>query len=272
MSALSQRESSGLEAAELSAQFARAAAAAGGVLERTYRIGGTNLRLRYAGPALLERLSPSIEHLRADTDGADEHEVEIWDGASTGTEAPPRPPESETLPLAGIVTGLVGGKRVIYQAGLRSLSVLDEEANRSWYWAADVDLVPEWDCSTPLRHILHLHLSARGVQFTHAGAVGRADRRVHHLRAKRQRQVLTSTLSTLGSELLTPATTTSASASGPTEARRTSTASTAAASSSPTMSIASPTCATTRSPNASAPYPPIARRRSSTSARPTRSR
>jgi hypothetical protein len=81
LSALSQRDSSGLETAELSAQFARAAAASG-VLERTYRIAGTNLRLRYAGPALLERLSPSIDHLRARTDGADEHEVEIWDGAS----------------------------------------------------------------------------------------------------------------------------------------------------------------------------------------------
>ena len=99
------------------------------------------------------------------------------------------------------MTGLVGGKRVIYQAGLRSLSVLDEEANRSWYWAADVDLLPEWDCATPLRHILHLHLSARGVQFTHAGAVGRAAGGFI-ICGRSGSGKSSSTLSTLGSDLL----------------------------------------------------------------------
>lgn len=191
----------GLGAGELSAQFAVAAGRAGQILERTYRIGGKNLRLRYAGQSLLDRLSPSIEHLRADSDGTDEHQVEIWDGTSTRSEPPPPPPGSEQLPPAGIATSIGENRRAIYQAGVRTLSVTDDTLNRSWYWVADANLLPEWECSTPLRHILHLRLASRGVQFVHAGAVGRLDGGFIIV-GKSGSGKSTSTLSTLGSELV----------------------------------------------------------------------
>ena len=197
------RGESGLAAVApaLSGQFAEAAAGAGTIVERTYRIAGRNLRLRYAGPALVDRLSPSIEHLRADTDGADEHEVEIWDGKSTGTEPPPAPVGSEDLPIGGVATSGGGDRRAIYQVGLDTLSVIDERLNRSWYWAADAGLLPEWECSTPLRHILHLVLAARGAQFVHAGAVGRPSGGFI-ICGRSGSGKSSSTLSTLGSELL----------------------------------------------------------------------
>lgn len=187
---------------ELSAQFRRAAAEAGGTQSETYRIGGQNLRLVYAGDALAERLSPSIEHLRVEFDSdTPAHEVEIWDGVSTGTEAPSVPPGAEDLPPAGIATTVGQDWRAIYQAGVRTLSVVDTARDRSWYWAADVNLIPEWESSTPLRHILHIWLAARGVQFVHAGAVGRADGGFIIV-GKSGSGKSTSTLSTLGSNLL----------------------------------------------------------------------
>ena len=171
------------------------------MIERTYRIGGANFRLRAAGPWLLDRLSPSIEHLRTDEDRGGDHVIELWDGASTATEPPAPPPGSEHLPAGGIATGAGPTWRAIYEADVRSLSVIDDARNRSWYWTADAQRLPEWNCSTPLRHILHLALATRGVQFVHAGAVGRPDGGVIIV-GRSGSGKSTSTLSTLGSDLL----------------------------------------------------------------------
>jgi hypothetical protein len=197
----SSREQEGLDARGLAAQFEHAADRAGQVSDQTYRIGGQNLRLRFAGGALRDRLSPSIEHLRLETGGVDEHVIEIWDGASTGTEPPPAPAGTEGLPPGGIATGSGEGWRAIFEADVRSLSVIDEPLNRSWYWATDADRLPEWNCSTPLRHLLHLQLASHGVQFVHAGAVGRPDGGVIIV-GRSGSGKSTSTLSTLGSDLL----------------------------------------------------------------------
>ncbi len=201
-STASPRGGPGLLADDLRGQFALASDHAGGVIERTYRIGGKNIRLCYAGDALLERLSPSIEHLRSTGDTAErEHRVEIWDGATTQSAPPPVPPGAEELPPAGIATSVGENRRTIYQAGVRTLSVVDTALNRSWYWAADVDLLPEWECSTPLRHILHLWLASEGVQFVHAGAAGRPDGGFIIV-GKSGSGKSSTTLSTLGSDLL----------------------------------------------------------------------
>ena len=188
-----------LGADALTAEFAFAARQAGGTFERTYRIAGQNLRVRSAGASLLERLSPSIEHLRTGAAGEREHVVEIWDGRST--RRPPAPPGSEALPPAGIATSVGETWRAIYQVGVRTLSVVDTALDRSWYWAADAATLPEWECSTPLRHILHLWLASRGVQFVHAGAVGRPSGGCLIV-GKSGSGKSTSTLATLGSELL----------------------------------------------------------------------
>jgi hypothetical protein len=164
-----------LEGEALSGRFAEAAAAVG-ELERAYRIGGQDVRLRCAGRALLDRLAPSIEHLRVDGEGGREgHVIELWDGCSTDTAPPPVPPGSELLPPAGIATSVRDHRRAIYQVGVRALSVVDTDLDRSWYWVADAARLPEWECSTPLRHVFNLWLGEQGVQFVHAGAVGRPD-------------------------------------------------------------------------------------------------
>jgi hypothetical protein len=192
-------DGSSLRSGELSREFALAAARAGETVERTYLIGGQELRLRFAGRTLLERLTPSIEHLASDDAGRRAHVVEIWDGA--GERTPPAPPGAEELPPAGIATSVGDGRRAIYQVGVRTLSVVDTTLDRSWYWAADAATLPEWECSTPIRHILHLWLASRGVQFVHAGAVGRPEGGCLIV-GKSGSGKSTSTLSTLGTDLL----------------------------------------------------------------------
>lgn len=192
-------DGSSLRAEELSREFELAAARAGETVERTYAIGGRQLRLRFAGRTLLERLTPSIEHLASDGGSGREHVVEIWDGG--GERTPPIPPGAEGLPPAGIATSVGEGRRAIYQVGVRTLSVVDTTLDRSWYWAADAASLPEWECSTPIRYILHLWLAARGVQFVHAGAVGHANGGCLIV-GKSGSGKSTSTLSTLGTDLL----------------------------------------------------------------------
>jgi len=55
---------------------------------------------------------------------------------------------------------------------LRALSVLDDARSVGWYWTEDALTLPEWECATPLRHILHWWLARHGVQQLHAAAVG----------------------------------------------------------------------------------------------------
>jgi hypothetical protein len=183
-------------------RFSEAADRAGGIIEGTYCIGGAGFRLRYAGPALHERFSPSLEHLRVPAGALppDGHVVELWDGSSTGTDAPPSPSGVEDLGVGGIATGSGPAWRAVYEGGVRTMSVIDEREDRSWFWAATAATLPEWYCSTPLRHILHDRLSSRGVQLVHAGAVGRPDGGVVIV-GKSGSGKSTSTLSTLGSEL-----------------------------------------------------------------------
>ena len=111
------------------------------------------------------------------------------------------PAGSEQLPPAGIVTTAGDDWRAIYQVGVRSLSVVAAGIDRSWYWVADAASLPEWECSTPLRHILHLWLASRGVQFVHAGAVGHSDGGCLIV-GKSGSGKSTSTLATLGTGLL----------------------------------------------------------------------
>src|SRR5947209_5369755 len=78
----------------LGAAFDRAAGAAGGPVERSFRVGGRRLLLRFAGPALLPVLTAPLEHLAVSSPGRPDLTVYVWDTASTGVQ-PPRPPWTE---------------------------------------------------------------------------------------------------------------------------------------------------------------------------------
>ena len=58
---------------------------------RTYRIGGRPVRLRFAGPALVDRVTPALAHRITDADDATAPalDVTVWDTDSTGVAPPP---------------------------------------------------------------------------------------------------------------------------------------------------------------------------------------
>lgn len=150
-----------------------AAVGAAGIIERPMVIAGLPVRLRYAGPAMLERLGGSFTHLAAPDVDEDALIVDIWDSASTGVPGPP---------LLGAPLSPDGiGPIYYYEEGdvralsrWDTLSVLDFARRRAWFWTQDPAGLRSWDWASPLRAILHWWLGHRGILQVHGGAVGSA--------------------------------------------------------------------------------------------------
>jgi hypothetical protein len=148
-----------------------AAASASGVIERRLVVAGLPIRLRFAGEPMCARLEGSFTHLASDVDGQDELTVEIWDSVSTGVPAPPQ--LGESLEPDGI-----GPFYYFEEDGVRALSrwdtlsVLDFNNRRAWFWTQDPTHLRSWDWASPLRAILHWWLGHHGILQVHGGAVG----------------------------------------------------------------------------------------------------
>jgi hypothetical protein len=136
-------------------------------------IAGLPVRVRYAGPAMLDRLGASFTHLAVPDVGEDTLTVDIWDTASTGVPGPPL--LGEPLSPDGI------GPIYYYEEGSvralsrwDTLSVLDFERRHAWFWTDDPTGLRSWDWASPLRAILHWWLGHHGILQVHGGAVGGA--------------------------------------------------------------------------------------------------
>lgn len=144
-----------------------------GVVERDYVIAGHGVRMRFAGPAMLDRLTGSFSHLAAAV-GEPELVINVWDSASSGTPSP----GIEGTEVEGDGTGPIlyyeeQGVRAITR--WNTVSVLDGVANEAWFWAPDPAVMLSWDWASPMRAILHWWLGGMGILQVHGGAVGTDD-------------------------------------------------------------------------------------------------
>lgn len=180
-------------------------------------LAGFRVRLRSPSATMLERLARSFAHLAADTDRArPDLTVELWD-SSEGTAPPPMPDVGSERAPGAFFHLSSGSLRLAYQLGTTgdgdervltaendaptpALSALDSSSDIAWYWVDDVDRIPYWDESTPLRYIFDWWLRDRGVHLIHAGAVG-TPRGGALLVGKGGSGKSTSTLASLQSEL-----------------------------------------------------------------------
>jgi hypothetical protein len=163
-------------ASELATISERAAESVGGFDDRYFELAGHSLTLRFAGPALAGPMTMALAHLQSTPRTRAELTVRIWDSRSTST-APPRPPWSADAYLEhGTVRGYFeDGFYALFSPGTRTLSVLDDDRGEAYFWIDDADRLGLWDRGAPLRTLLHLWLSERGIQLVHAAAVGRPD-------------------------------------------------------------------------------------------------
>ena len=153
--------------------FDRASRRTGGVVERDYVIGGHAVRLRFAGPALVERLAPALSHLLAASETVEPRlTISAWDGQSTGNGTPPGPWEDADADPGQ--THLCAGARIraVFYPEPPLMSFLDEPAGQACFWTAGADRVPFYESGSPFRPIFNWWMGSHGRQFAHAAAVG----------------------------------------------------------------------------------------------------
>lgn len=159
----------------LGASFALAAERSGGVSDDCYSLAGATVVLRFASPALRERLSPAFAHLVAGADDAAPSPaltIHLWDSASTGAEPPPRPVVPDNYADGALYHLHEPPLRAAYLPGLETLSVLDSTSGTAWHWVADAFNQPYWDQACPMRQILFWWLGSRSYLQVHGAAVG----------------------------------------------------------------------------------------------------
>jgi hypothetical protein len=166
-------------AEQLAASFAAAVKSAS-LIERNYRMGGHHVRMRFAGPAMLEAVARSFAHLEADAADDEALTVDLWDAESTATAPPPLPPIDKDVgerEVGALYHHADLQLRAVYQPGFGALSVLKTEqdprgSRRAFYWLHSADELPYWERATPIRQLLHWWLASYGIQQVHAAAVG----------------------------------------------------------------------------------------------------
>jgi hypothetical protein len=142
-----------------------------GVLERRYAIAGLPVRMRFAGPSMLDRIGGSFAHLAAEGSGDAGLTINVWDSASTGTGAPPvLGAELESDGTGPIYYYDADDVRAISR--WRTLSAYDMARQEAWFWAPNPAEMLSWDWASPLRAILHWWLGRHGILQVHGGAVG----------------------------------------------------------------------------------------------------
>jgi hypothetical protein len=156
-----------------------AISAAGGPIERELSVGRKVVRLRFAGPALVPLVLPSLSHLIQEHGGRGAAiEIDVCDGISTGVEPPSVPWGPDSVGPRGEVAGFNhdGLRTVLHGAGIDmaffALTMFDERSGRGCFWVFAPALVPWWERAAPLRTALHFGLSGPRRLLVHAGAVG----------------------------------------------------------------------------------------------------
>jgi hypothetical protein len=159
----------------------RAACEASGCVERNLVVAARGVRLRFAGPALLEPLFGALAHLESRATARPAATMLLWDAASTRVPLPPVPWRLSDLEDHGQSRGYrVSGwdrERVytLHDQDYGAITLFDANSSTGIYATLDAQAVPTYERAAPLRSFLHWSLSERGRHLVHAGAIGRPD-------------------------------------------------------------------------------------------------
>jgi hypothetical protein len=168
----------------VSRSFEQVVTQTGGTIDRHYNLHGHVIRLRFAGPALIPRITPALGPWVVEPEADPELTICLWDDASTGTTMPPPPwtglavynPHGDMgwiYTRRGEVRGYNTDRiRTAFHMGSDVLCTLDMARRQAFYWTPNAKGLPQWETGSPLRTVLHWWLSQFRLQFVHAGAVG----------------------------------------------------------------------------------------------------
>ncbi|HEY5708916.1 MAG TPA: hypothetical protein VIS51_05935 [Solirubrobacterales bacterium] len=176
--ATAQRDLAGEYLDELQARFEQAAD--GRLLAQELEIGGLRLSLRFAGEAMREALLAPFAHLVTSGGAPAALSISVFDGASTGVEAPlpawdPVDAAPGTNPVARLRSARAG---VLAAAGTGAVTAAEPGRGQAAFYLPDAARISPIERAAPLRDALQLLMTPHGRWLTHAGAVGRKGRGV----------------------------------------------------------------------------------------------
>jgi hypothetical protein len=152
------------------------ASAAAGVIEHRLVVAGHGLRLRFAGPALVDDVLDAFGHLPTGT-APDELTVCIWDTSSTTTQLPASPliPTIDELTQSPLFRS--GDFSFLLQQGDSALNFLDAASATGFHCRPKAGASVHHR-GAPLRLLLSWWLNSLGLQLVHSAAVGHEGRAV----------------------------------------------------------------------------------------------
>ncbi|MBI4573500.1 MAG: serine kinase [candidate division NC10 bacterium] len=150
----------------------RGASAAGGSVERSFMVAGYPVRLHFAGPALVPRITRALAHLSVANGIEPELTIYLGDAASTGMDLTPISELAGATPAGAGWIHLGNRGRARFQPAFNMLNLLDLALGVGLLWVADARELPYWETSSPLRYMFHWWMEGHERQLVHAGAVG----------------------------------------------------------------------------------------------------
>lgn len=156
--------------------FLRAQDSIGPAVDAFYAIAGHSIQISIVGQALLAKLTRALAHLRRDAMDSPELKIVAWDGTQSGVGMPTPPWDVGSFMTREQMWGVKGDDVQLvceFAEGPR-LSILDREARSAMHWIANGERLADYEVAAPFFRILHWWLRDRGLQLTHAAAVGGA--------------------------------------------------------------------------------------------------
>lgn len=139
-------------------------------------VGGTIIRLVFAGPSMEALLLPALVHLKTADTTTPSATFHIWDSESTGVENIQAPCPVSCFTDRGDIWGFHSAQ---YRSAFHwiecSLNLMDMESNTAVYWVRNANELPYWTKASPLRSLFHWWMEKNGGQLIHAAAVGGPD-------------------------------------------------------------------------------------------------
>lgn len=153
-------------------RFLDARESAGGS-SHCYRVGGSTVRLAFAGEDLVSYITPALEHLRVPHLDHADLTLCVWDSHSTSVPMVPPPCGRESFTDRGEVWGFTSSRiKFAFHWFDYSVNLLDHETRTGLYWTPRAETLPYWAQAAPLRTLFHWWMETRGCQLVHAAAVG----------------------------------------------------------------------------------------------------
>lgn len=140
--------------------------------ERSYRLAGRLIRVRYFGPALLDRLGRALAHRETASDDAPDLTIMAWDSAGSGVAfASPWSHPSYRFDVETNARQEADGFKGAYLCGEETLSLSDPQSKHAYFWTLDATRLPPWVSAAPFRTLLHWALADLNTQLVHGAVV-----------------------------------------------------------------------------------------------------